>query len=238
MDLGDVSGAAIGYVVYRDVLQASAKEFGAAAKERVATWADRWVRPKASRIPVEQAQLPSDRVLLTTISQVIVTPEDELQEAFAELFTKAMDKREASSIHPSFVNAVADLSSEEARILKRMWIERMTFDPSEGWTTHVESADHKFGGFCAEVVGEDLTHDFMLRRGYVWLANFRRLGLIQEVTGVESMPPPTAFPDTGLPTRLRHHLQFSVYGDAFMRACASPEVLAAREANLAWKRGR
>jgi Abortive infection alpha len=89
--------------------------------EKVEEWIAEAVAPKIDRIPEEFRIEPKLVVAGPALdSMKYCGSEPHLRDLFANLLATAMDSRRASNAHPAFVEMVKQLSSNEAKILKRL----------------------------------------------------------------------------------------------------------------------
>jgi len=118
---------------YRDAVEPGAKELGRAVArilrmvnvglsgvETVGAFFRARLEPRLRRIPHEHRnEAPKLNVVGPAVESVRFTSEDdELQDLFANLIARAMDKRVAARAHPAFVRIINDLTSDEAKILR------------------------------------------------------------------------------------------------------------------------
>ncbi|MBZ9537222.1 DUF4393 domain-containing protein [Cytobacillus oceanisediminis] len=74
---------------------------------------------KLENTPSENIQPPDPSIAVPTIEALRYTGQkEELREMFTTLIANSMDKKYDSSIHPSFVEIIKQLNSDEAKILK------------------------------------------------------------------------------------------------------------------------
>lgn len=80
---------------------------------------------KTAQIPAENLQVPPT-MLIGPILEALryAYDEEELREMFENLLASAMDSRKVSRAHPSFVDAITQMSSLDAKVLKKVVQER------------------------------------------------------------------------------------------------------------------
>jgi hypothetical protein len=73
---------------------------------------------KLENIPSENIQPPDPSIAVPTIEALRYTGQkEELREMFSNLLANAMDKKTASATHPSFVEIIKQINSDEAKII-------------------------------------------------------------------------------------------------------------------------
>jgi len=159
--------------------------------EQFADWVERKVTPKVAKIPKEHQVPPKAMLLGLTMEAVkFAGSEPELSNLFANLLATSMDARTAEKAHPFFVEAIKELTPDEARILKYM--SKALSDPhpvvnlrqieGEGFLTLVGNFSHI--GRAAGVEHDELTP--------ASLDNLCRLGLCEMPREI-SMSPVVAY---------------------------------------------
>ncbi|MGH7950996.1 MAG: DUF4393 domain-containing protein [Limisphaerales bacterium] len=131
-----VTGLVKAVPIYQDVVQPAAKEVGvglqktvrlALAPISVLVWGydqiEEFVKTSVAerleKIPPEQIQTPLPEIAGPALEALKYTGHNEnLRELFAKLLATAMDKKAADQAHPSFVEAIRQLSSDEAKICR------------------------------------------------------------------------------------------------------------------------
>ena len=71
------------------------------------------MKPKAIAPPTPKTSIP-------VLQNAVITDEVEIREIYAKLLASSMNEELVSSVHPSFVNVVNQLSVYDAKILKRI----------------------------------------------------------------------------------------------------------------------
>lgn len=86
--------------------------------ERIKEWINEEVARKLQNVPREDIITPNPTVAGPAIEAMrFVGEEKDLRELFSNLLANSMDKRTASSVHPSFVEIIKQISPDEAKIL-------------------------------------------------------------------------------------------------------------------------
>ena len=132
-----VKGIVEAVPIYQDVVQPAAKEIGTGLQtiaktvhialapisglvwgyDKIKEFVTTSVAKRLETIPREQIQTPLPQIAGPALEALKYTGHDEsLREMFAKLLATAMDKRTAAEVHPSFVEIIKQLSSDEAKI--------------------------------------------------------------------------------------------------------------------------
>jgi hypothetical protein len=139
----DAVDAATGLVkavpVYEDLVQPAAKEIGTGLQtvaktvhialapisalvwgyDKIEAFVKTSVAKRLEKIPPEQIQTPLPQIAGPALEALKYTGHDEsLREMFAKLLATAMDKKTATIAHPSFVEIIRQLNSDEAKICR------------------------------------------------------------------------------------------------------------------------
>ena len=75
------------------------------------------VKAKLGKCSVEQIVPPSPRIAVPTLQNASITEETDIREIYANLLVNSMNAEKKNSVHPSFVDIIRQLSSDEAKIL-------------------------------------------------------------------------------------------------------------------------
>lgn len=79
------------------------------------------LKKKAANIPEENLQVPPTMIAGPTLEALKYTyDEEELREMYENLLVSAMDSRTSDNAHPSFVDAIKQMSPLDARVLKEI----------------------------------------------------------------------------------------------------------------------
>lgn len=196
-----VKGVVQSVPIYQDVAQPAAKEIGAALQtvaktvhialapvsglvwgyDKIKDFVATSVSKRLEKVPPAQIKTPLPQIAGPALEALKYTGHDEqLREMFAKLLATAMNKATATEVHPSFVEIIKQLSSDEAKIcciLKK--------HESFPVVTLIKSTDD--GAFCI------LVQNFSNLGGVAgcefagmiqsYLSNLTRLGLIEVVYG-------------------------------------------------------
>jgi hypothetical protein len=149
------------------------------------------LEPRLSQIPPDHRNnAPKLNVVGPAVESVRFTSEDdELQNLFANLIARAMDKRVAARAHPAFVRIINELTSDEAKILRAI---------GPGRPVPMVNIDRAFLNARGERISGDTPHESLSRFGHdagcelpmmfpTFISNLVRLRL------VESLAPGTQF---------------------------------------------
>ena len=88
--------------------------------ERVYDWIEASVMERLKDVPDEELASPSPRIALPAIQGAVFASEEQetpIREMFANLIAKDMTKRGKIDVHPSFVEIVKQLSTDDAKLL-------------------------------------------------------------------------------------------------------------------------
>ncbi len=163
MDIDPLTKAAaeIAKPVYEDAIQPVAKEVGQALKTlggvinvalapvALAVYGFSFIKKdleerlekRLSSVPPENIVIPKLQLVGPLLEKYKYTYEsEELSEMFVNLLANAMDKDRVEKAHPSFVNVVSELSSDEAKLIKAIALAdilpkldiRLNIKPTEG----------------------------------------------------------------------------------------------------------
>lgn len=187
-------------------------------------------------IPVQdRTEIPST-IAVPALEKLSVESDDEISELFIRLLTNASSEKTVSLAHPSFVNIIGSISSDEVRIILRASLDRvipfvvirMQFNEREGLD--------KTANLTAIEIKMKLTFPQNIP---AYLENLRALGLLEKPSGalsdidkyykgVEGYYSPLALkvmadghPDgKRYPVLfLRGYYQITAFGDLFITAC-------------------
>ncbi|WP_225009695.1 DUF4393 domain-containing protein [Novosphingobium percolationis] len=88
----------------------AARQFEVKAFERIAR--------RFSEIPIEQICEVVPDIAIPLLEKISITSDENLQSMFIELLAKASNSDEVSKAHPSFISIIANMTSDEAFIIK------------------------------------------------------------------------------------------------------------------------
>ena len=233
--------------VYDDLAHPAAKEVGSTlgravrvalsparavlwSWDRAEAWLERAVNERLERrkVPPERVQPPPAEVQLgvTAALQVAGPAADgELRELFANLLTSAVDASTAPVVHPSFVDILRQISSEDARVLRYMrergaiaaWISARPGKADHEWTKATERED------VCPITPQDLGVTFTRHGGLREATdNLARLGLIHFSSGVGSqlgLALNAARAQAGQVAFGQGEFSLSLFGERFCEAC-------------------
>lgn len=136
------------------------------------------VEEKIESIPEEQRQAPPLNIYGPAVQALGYTIDNsELREMFANLIAASMDSERVAGAHPSFVDIIRQITSDEAKILKLLSVKqhdvvghvKFHVQPGDGSYTYI----HKNVSTLPSRSG--CTH---LDMGTVYISNLLRLGLV------------------------------------------------------------
>jgi hypothetical protein len=227
--------------VYRDMLQPAARQAGdglatiakavkiSLAPLEVAIWGyeqiKAWLSIRVTRIladrEITKIEKPPLSIAGPLVFQLIfVQDEPELKELYASLLASAMDPSE-TSVHPSFVSIIQQLTSDEAKILRHI------AHLAEAWPCLSEgSADTGAKGtvsFQFKNWGEKAGASH-LDRSDAYLDNLLRLRILHHLSGSESKYEPGGHNRYGdyeasISNTEYAFIELTVFGRLFINAC-------------------
>lgn len=193
-----VTGLAKAVPIYQDAIQPAAKEIGKAlgtvtktvnvalapvsalvwGYDQIKEFVDKKVSEKLQNVPKENIVTPPPHVAGPALESLRYTGSiDELKELYANLLASSMDSATTKDAHPSFVEIIKQLSSDEAKLL----ISLISTDQEPAVTIRNSREDNsggrdQFRNFT--VLGERVgVSDYVRIPNY--LDNLCRLGLLE-----------------------------------------------------------
>ena len=85
--------------------------------EKVIEWAETEIPKRLKGVPSERIQSPTPEVFVPALLAMTYTKAEDLRSMFAALLAKSMDSATAGDVHPSFVEVIKQLTTDEAKIL-------------------------------------------------------------------------------------------------------------------------
>ena len=189
---------------YEDLVQPSAKPIGTVisllprtARLALMKW-EKWIingevclektaealREKVEHIPEDRLCEPDAYVAVPALQRISYSfDSDELRDMYANLLAASMDSASKSGVHPSFVEAIGQLTPDEAKFLKKLPRSpkdslpvvdlRLKTEGAEGYRTIIRNYTTLGEGICEnpDKIGE-------------YLDNLSRLNLIEILDGV------------------------------------------------------
>lgn len=140
------------------------------------------LKEKIKDVPIENLQIPPTMIAGPTLEALRYTyDEEELREMYENLLASAMDNRKVSEAHPSFVDAIKQMSPLDAQVLSRIVDYRqlrcisVKFNIGETGKVYISGMPDYF---VEELF--DLSDPFLVSTS---LINLLRLGLIDIIEG-------------------------------------------------------
>lgn len=184
--------------IYQDALQPVAKETGKALQtvgkavnaalapirglvwgiEKIEDFVNTKVAEKLSKVPEDRIQTPDPSVAVPVLESLRYTGHNEtLRELYANLLATSMDADTAMNAHPSFVEMIRNMNSDEAKIIN--FISNFGFQPMLNINRHVPSEGssvkmNKYVSFIGDKAG---CENMRLMSSY--FENLLRLKLIE-----------------------------------------------------------
>ena len=127
--------------IYQDVVQPAAKEIGVALQtvaksihvllapvsglvwgyEQIKEFVGTRVAEKLKDVPAERLRTPEPNIAGPALESLKYTGhKEDIRELYASLLATAMDSEKMTQAHPAFVEIIRQLSSDEAKIIKRL----------------------------------------------------------------------------------------------------------------------
>jgi hypothetical protein len=224
--------------IYHDILQPAAKEIGqrlipvaksvnvAVAPFEMLVWGyDRIKEYLSAKLTVKLAskgpgQINSPDTVIAgpvVMNMMFATNAPHLREMYANLLASAMHSASASKVHPSFVQIIQQLSSDEARLIqkiaKRCEVPGPLFNELDDPT--LIKPNRSLSELWLDFCSESSIQDNALSSAYY--NNLIRLGLLRETSTAESR--------SGLPSAISSHVVthravvLTPYGNMFLDTC-------------------
>jgi hypothetical protein len=190
-----VTGLVKAVPIYQDAIQPAAKEIGVGLQktvqlalapisglvwgfDKIKHFVETSVAKKLEKVPENQIKTPLPQIAGPALEALKYTGHDEeLREMFANLLATSMDEESAKFAHPSFVEIIRQLSSDEAKICRYLKKHK------NACLVNIQEIDKKQKHFRIVVrnfsnLGQDSACQFpMMIQSY--LQNLNRLGIIQ-----------------------------------------------------------
>jgi hypothetical protein len=187
--------------------------FGAGLQDRY----EAFIKKSVARVPEEKRVSPAPQILGPVLEGIRYEPEGTpIDEMFSELLSTSMDRERLNDAHPSFPSIIKQLSSDEAKILKKIFT-------SGAHPRIVQIFQLKGPLSITSTERNELPIDGLSFPGNISMYTDRliRLGLIQ--LHVEKGMEPIF--SNGIQTGGRNFLicKFSETGESFMRACVGKD---------------
>ncbi len=195
---------------------------------------------KTSKIPQENLQVPPTMIAGPVLEALKYTyDEEELREMYENLLTSAMDSRIAKQAHPSFVDAIKQMSPLDSRVLKEITTHQQFRCFEVLFTYNEQNAKRVYSygmpNFFVEEL-EELGDPFEISTSII---NLVRLGMIVITDGTIRGADYTsihknaffqerlkAFNNYGKPISVevkKHTIEINNYGHAFANVCIFKE---------------
>jgi hypothetical protein len=235
--------------VYSDLLKPATKRVGHAVEtlfkvglspvsmldygyNQIADWLRKKLSARIEQTPEEFRVVPPLAISVPLVTQAALTSDaPELCELFAELLSKSIDSRFASTVHPSYAHILSQLSPAEAMvsisflnlpglILFDNGLDNQTKKPKE-------IVEEQFAAYCKNIAGCNR------QQALVWLVNLQRLGIVVIESQID-----TEFIEKDKADFYAHHkvkttdfreLILTEFGFAFLNACAPPGFIVSSE---------
>ncbi len=228
--------------IYIDIARPGARQVGSAIEtlfkvglspvsmldwgfEQSKDWLKRKIEERISRIPQDCLRTPQNNIAIpaiTSISMSIDAPE--LRDLYAELLLKAMDTRTKNTVHPSYVNIIGQLTSQEALVF--VSFQKMSsntlFQESDAKYSHTKdlTIEEQFVSYCRSIGFGGAEHM------QLWLENLQRLKLVdlREYLEASYVEPDCDTPYPSVNNKEDRYLELTEYGREFLKACTPPDA--------------
>ena len=199
--LGTVAELVKAVPVYQDLAQPAAREIGknletvakathmalAPLRGLIWTWDkfEDFIKAKVSRklecTKEEDIVTPDPKTVIPALEAVRYTSDDDidLQEMYASLIAKAMDKNTQEKTHPAYASIIKSFSTDDALVIK--YFKRYPNDSAVDMLYYIKSGSNKFNIVtecmsCVELNCKEIKdHERILKS----IKNFTRLGIIE-----------------------------------------------------------
>ena len=230
--------------VYVDVAKPSARRIGAALDtifkiglapvsvldfgyEQAKPWLVKRIADRMKATPVADRQEPAISMAARTIGAIVLNAaEPDLRDLYAELLLKAMDRRWAKSLHPSFVNVVEQICPDEARLLASLHNKRL-MHPQQSSHLFSDSRSYWNEGIARHFTAHCAGIGIEGESAAVYFDNLQRLRLAEVLVEVEVRENDDykALLEGGPRIENVEHRSFCLtdYGVAFLNACLPVE---------------
>lgn len=148
--------------------------------ERIKEKVNNDLEKKLKNVPVEDIVTPDPRVAGPLMESLKYTAqEDDLREMYTNLLASSMNKNKNNDVHPSFVEIIKQLLSDEAKLIKEISNSnggthgllgiKVLVEGKKGWTIHVSK-------FCKFYDSQTIENKSKIP---LYLENLERLKLIE-----------------------------------------------------------
>lgn len=224
--------------IYGDLLSPAAKELGeglatiakavriSLAPIEATVWGyekiREWLSIRVTSILAERRVTEVRRPPLSVAGPLVVqmlfaSEEPSLREMYAKLLATSMDSKTSDDAHPSFINIIQQLTSDEAKILHHLASLPETWP---AWTGNQESFELRSA--MRQMCAEAGVHD--PKKADIYVENLLRLRILRHVTVSDTEYSPEGHNRYGSygPTVSNNHSEFielTSYGRALLEAC-------------------
>ena len=151
------------------------------------------------------------------VQMLFAAEEPDLREMHASLLATAMDRTTSDAAHPSFVNLIQQLTSDEARILRHLAV---LGRGKASWSGDQESSDLEAAmrGMCVDAEVADP------EKADIYVENLLRLRVLRRFSGSESKYHAGGYYEHGdyapsVSTTNFEVIELTSYGNALLAAC-------------------
>lgn len=229
--------------VYVDIGRPAAREVGSALEtifkiglspvsmldwgfEKTKDWLIMKIETRLDKTPRDCVRSPPLEIAIPAISSISMSVDSpDLRELYAEILLKAMDSRTESSVHPSYINIIGQLSSQEALVFVNFSkMDKLTLfeeNDAEYSYAHDVTVEGQFEKYCLAL---GLKADANMK---LWLENLQRLKLVdlREYTEANYVEADSDQPYPSVKNNITRFLELTEYGRAFLEACSPPDAV-------------
>ncbi|TIH06234.1 DUF4393 domain-containing protein [Pseudomonas leptonychotis] len=229
--------------VYADVARPAARQIGSALEtlfkvslspvsmldwgfEQSKDWLKKKVEERTSKTPQNFLRTPPNNIAIPALTSISMSADaPELRELYAELLLKAMDSRTEPMVHPSYINVIGQLTSQEALVF-------ISFQEIGSTTLFQENNARYSHGNDLTIEIQFINHCLSIglentKYMQLWLENLQRLKLIdlREYSEVSYVEPDADTPYPSVNNREDRYLELTIYGREFLKACTPPDAV-------------
>lgn len=186
--------------------------------EQSKEWLKEKIEKRLNSTPLEFRCSPPNNIAVSAITSISMSSDSpELRDLYAELLLKAMDSRNQSMVHPSYINLIGQLSPQEALVfISFNKIEATTIleEKNALYSSTNEHIENQFLNYCKELGFGECQH------AQLWLENLQRLKLVvlQEYSEVH-MDTDYVSQSPGVAHNIDRYLELTQYGRMFLEVC-------------------
>ena len=145
--------------------------------DRIADWLTSSLEMKLKNVPQEEIVSPPISIVGPSIEAIkFLDEENELRELFSQLIASSMTMATADKVHRSFVEIIKNISSDEAAILKHVYL-RVHIACTRVFLNDNRGVELELDFLFSEL--SEIMDRYLERGGFNNITNLLRLGLIE-----------------------------------------------------------